>query len=181
MPSPGLRQQQMVRTKLLNSAPKLHFPQSNGLKGMFAVSVTGESVSLDVSSCSRMNQCCLWQSHSAYCVVCRHNNAATTVQKLHDKLAAYMWECHGCRGLGEVSEHYIRGKDMTGFAAGTLLTPHPLCCRVAHLRWHQHACFVVKVCVDLNMEPNPVSCHAFLGHISGILQPSSTIVTSSFA
>ncbi|KAL3143346.1 hypothetical protein ABBQ38_002181 [Trebouxia sp. C0009 RCD-2024] len=47
----------------------------------------------------------------------RHNNAATTVQKLHDKLAAYMWECHGWRGLGEVSEHYIRGKDMTGFAA----------------------------------------------------------------
>lgn len=47
----------------------------------------------------------------------RHNNATTTVQKLHDKLAAYMWECHGWRGLGQVSQHYIRGKDMTGFAA----------------------------------------------------------------
>lgn len=47
----------------------------------------------------------------------RHNNAATTVQKLHDKLAAYIWECHGWRGLGQVSQHYIRGKDMTGFAA----------------------------------------------------------------
>ena len=52
--------------------------------------------------------------------ICRHNNAATTVQKLHDKLAAYMWECHGWKGLGQVSQHYIRGKDMTGFAAGTL-------------------------------------------------------------
>lgn len=47
----------------------------------------------------------------------RHNNAATTVQKLHDKLAAYMWECLGWRGLGQVSQHYIRGTDMTGFAA----------------------------------------------------------------
>ena len=53
--------------------------------------------------------------------ICRHNNAATTVQKLHDKLAAYIWECHGWRGLGQVSQHYIRGKDMTGFAAGRLL------------------------------------------------------------
>ena len=120
MPSPGLRQQQMVRTKLLNSALKLPFLPSNGLKGIFSVSVEGfrSSVSLDANSRARMNECCLVQCHSAYCVVCRHNNAATTVQKLHDKLAAYMWECHGCRGLGEVSEHYIRGKDMTGFAAG---------------------------------------------------------------
>ena len=55
--------------------------------------------------------------------ICRHNNAATTVQKLHDKLAAYMWECHGWKGLGQVSQHYIRGKDMTGFAAGMRQAP----------------------------------------------------------
>ena len=54
-------------------------------------------------------------------MACRHNNATTTVQKLHDKLAAYMWECHGWKGLGQVSQYYIRGKDMTGFAAGTTL------------------------------------------------------------
>ena len=48
----------------------------------------------------------------------RQNNAAATLQQLHGKLAGYIWECQGWQGLGQASQHYARGKDMTGFAAG---------------------------------------------------------------
>ena len=49
---------------------------------------------------------------------CRQNNAAATLQQLHGKLAGFIWECQGWQGLGQASQHYARGKDMTGFAAG---------------------------------------------------------------
>ena len=49
---------------------------------------------------------------------CRQNNAAATLSQLHGKLADYVWQCLAWRGLALASQHYVRGKDMTAFAAG---------------------------------------------------------------
>lgn len=90
-----------------------------------------------------------------------------------------MWECHGWRGLGEVSEHYIRGKDMTGFAAGvfTHFSSTWLPLRSSALFTSMHAS--LSTVADLNQGPNTDGCHVFLGHISGAWQLSYGGTTSS--
>lgn len=72
-------------------------------------------------------RCSPWQLVilNVSCVCCSRNDCMGAVEKLHDKLAAYIWVCYGWKGMGMATQHYVRGSDTTAFAAGTCRPCYP--------------------------------------------------------